>query len=374
MILAFADLHLGIKTYSTYDSKGLSTAEYEARKVLEEIYQRASKDDIDRIIFCGDFFHSNQPSSENIKHVIEWFHKMDLLNKPFQLIPGNHDAAIYSNSIIFLESLKLKNTQLFTLTMLDTWNDWYIGFIPYHYNDIMKNKEEEFHSEVEQAILEARKKTIIVSHVQEVTAKIGSESLMISKGVDIIDIDNIHQTKDIILLSGHMHKHQIYKKGFMTVCYPGNCYYHDLSDCNQPKGYVLLDNDGNIKFEEMQSIRKFISIYIPISGDIDILLTSRRMKEDSVIFLSVEQERDVILEDRYRRIIYSKNCMLGGIKWGQLEDSNSIELASVANSDPYVLLENKIQSRTDLDTNMKSKVLKKGFSYIDRIKGDNTCS
>jgi len=34
MILFFADLHLGIKTYSSYDNKGLTTAEYEARKVF----------------------------------------------------------------------------------------------------------------------------------------------------------------------------------------------------------------------------------------------------------------------------------------------------------------------------------------------------
>ena len=59
MILAFSDLHLGVKTYSKQQIDGLFTAECEARVALEEIYQRISKPDISLIIFCGDWFDNN---------------------------------------------------------------------------------------------------------------------------------------------------------------------------------------------------------------------------------------------------------------------------------------------------------------------------
>jgi DNA repair exonuclease SbcCD nuclease subunit len=373
MILIFADVHLGIKSYSSFDNKGLMTAEHEARTALSEIYLRACKSDIDMIVCLGDFFHTNQPSTENISYAISWFHKIDLLNKPFFIIPGNHDAAMYSNSLAFLNALNLNNTKLLikdkNFEYKYIWKGWNLHFIPYSYSETMKNKEDTFHSEVEEAISSADQKTIVLSHIQETTAKIGAESLMISKGVDIIDIDNIHQTKDIILLSGHMHKHQIYKKGFMTVCYPGSCFYHDLSDCNQSKGYCILDQSGNITFESITSIRKFISLYIPEDTDFEFLLENRRLPKNSVIFISLKQEKNILIEDKIKKLLEAKNCILGNIKWNQDEDTLTENISLISNIDPYKLLQESLDSKKDLELNLKKDTLNKGYEYLDASTG-----
>ena len=373
MILAFADVHLGIKSYSSYNSTGLSTAEYEARVSLEEIYLRSSKEDISMICCLGDFFHTNQPSTENISFAISWFHKMDSLNKPFFVIPGNHDAAMYSNSLIFLNSLKLKNTHLLTkkegLDFSYIWKGWNLKFIPYSYSDTMKNKEDSLYSELENIIMSSSEKTIIFSHIQETTAKLGSEAIMLSKGVDILNLDNIHHTKDIFLISGHIHRHQIYKKGFMTVCYTGNTFYQDASDCNQPKGYITFNELGDINFEKLRSIRKFISFHIPKTIDYLQLLSSRRFEKNSVIFLSLEQEKDTIVQDKIVEVLTKKNCLLGNIKWGQSEDIINAAKFKFEYIDPYKILEESISSNEDLTSLLKKDLLSKGFFYLDQAIG-----
>jgi DNA repair exonuclease SbcCD nuclease subunit len=375
MILVFADVHLGIKSYSSYNSKGLSTAENEARASLEEIYLRASKTDISMICCLGDFFHTNQPSTENISFAISWFHKMDSLNKPFFVIPGNHDAAMYSNSLIFLNSLKLENTKLlikkegFDFSYI--WKNWNLKFIPYSYSDTMKNKEDSLYSEVENTIMSSSEKTIIFSHIQETTAKLGSEAIMISKGVDILNLDNIHHTKDIFLISGHIHRHQIYKKGFMTVCYTGNTFYQDASDCNQPKGYITINELGDIKFEKLRTIRKFISFYIPKNIDYLELISSRRIEENSVIFLSLEQEKDIQVQDKIVALLTRKNCILGNIKWEQSEESINTSKFKFEHTDPYKIFEESISSNEDLTSSFKKDVLSKGFFYLDQTTGSS---
>lgn len=375
MILAFADIHLGIKSYSSYNSKGLSTAENEARASLEEIYLRSLKPDISMICCLGDFFHTNQPSTENISFAISWFHKMDSLNKPFFVIPGNHDAAMYSNSLIFLNSLKLENTRLLTkkegLDFSYIWKSWNLKFIPYSYSDTMKNKEDSLYSEIENAIVSSSEKTIIFSHIQETTAKLGSEAIMISKGVDILNLDNIHHTKDIFLVSGHIHRHQIYKKGFMTVCYPGNTFYQDASDCNQSKGYITINELGNITFEKLKSIRKFISFYIPKTTNYLDLISSRRIEKNSVIFLSLEQEKDMQVQDKILEVLTKKNCLLGNINWEQSEDSVSIPKFKFEYTDPYKIFEESISSNEDLTSSVKKDLLSKGFFYLDQATGSN---
>lgn len=370
MILFFADLHLGIKTYSSYDNKGLTTAEYEARKVLEAIYSRSQASDITSIICGGDFFHTNQPSSENISFAISWFLKMDKLNKPFYIIPGNHDAALYSNSLIFLNSLNTKNIKLILQPTEYKWNEWNLNFIPYIYSDTMKSKEKEFESNILQAISSADTKTIIISHIQECTAKIGTESIMISKGVDIIDINNIHYSKDLYLLSGHMHKQQSYKKGHMTVAYPGSCFYQDITDCNILKGFLLFNAQGNISFEEISSIRKFISIYIPKDMDYERIIEMRRLQNNSVIFLSLEQEKDINTEDHIKQLLSIKNCLLGNIKWNQNASSDEIISSFLTNCDPYLLLKEDIDSKEDLSIDIKKDLVNKGFSYLDSVTGN----
>jgi DNA repair exonuclease SbcCD nuclease subunit len=370
MILFFSDLHMGIRSYSQQLSNGLFTAEEEARIALEYICKRAYSSDIDAVIFGGDWFHTNQPTAENIKDSIYWIKKFDSIGKPFFLIPGNHDSSMYSNGMSWINSLALANTHLITYSPFSyRWKDWDVKFVPYSYSKTMRDKEEDVYSAIENTISTSSDKTIIVGHIQEVTAKIGSESIMISKGVDIIDMDTIHIKNDIVLLLGHIHKHQVYKKGKATVCYPGNCFYHDLSDANQQKGFILFDENKEITFEAIPTIRKFITIHISKDMDLDTLISKRRLVSGTVVFISTDFERNVALEDTFKTKLTEKGCILGGVRWKITEEDMDQSLTPITSSDPYKILEEKIHAKEEWDNLFKKDVLEKGFTYLDKVKG-----
>ena len=82
MILFFSDLHLGLKHCSKQENDGLFTSEIEAFKSLDYIYEYAKNPEnrIDLILFGGDWFHVNTPSSLLITMTMNWLNKLDKLN------------------------------------------------------------------------------------------------------------------------------------------------------------------------------------------------------------------------------------------------------------------------------------------------------
>jgi DNA repair exonuclease SbcCD nuclease subunit len=268
MILSIADIHLGHKLYSSILDNGLTTAEEDTRAALDKVYERASALDIEMIICAGDFFHVSKPSSENIRWAITWVKKMDSLGKPVYIIPGNHDVSAYWNSLVFLKSLYVRNVVLVDQDILKI--DWVRGpiyFVPFLSPESTKNK---YATTLEalnslSTIIDPTDKNIIVTHIQEAASKISSESTMISRGIETINMDYFSKVPctDTILLSGHMHMHQIYTKNGITIVYPGSLTYTESTDCGQKKGYVLIDHDGTIKFEEIQGVRKYKQYILP---------------------------------------------------------------------------------------------------------------
>jgi DNA repair exonuclease SbcCD nuclease subunit len=314
MILFFSDCHLGIKTYSNMTSDGVYTAEVDVRNALNEIYKRSSRSDIDIIIFAGDFFHTSHPTTNNIEWAIEWFYRMDNLGKQFFLIPGNHDESMYSGSLVFINKLNLKNTKLINNRNSDffkmIWNSFQLLFVPYFPNKTLQDKDGLFNTNIAEAIKRADKNTIIVSHIQEYSAKIGSESRMISKGVELLDIETVD--KSLIILTGHVHRRQIYKKNHITIVYSGSTTFMDAGDLNQEKGFVLVKESGEVCFENLQTIRQFIKYDIPETQDIIEYFQSQRFMSNQVAFIYYNGEVSDI--DKLYNFFKENDSIIGWIK------------------------------------------------------------
>lgn len=62
-ILHFADLHLGVETYGSFDPQtGLSSRINDILKALDQVVDCAVKDKVDLVLFCGDAYKSRNPS------------------------------------------------------------------------------------------------------------------------------------------------------------------------------------------------------------------------------------------------------------------------------------------------------------------------
>lgn len=367
-ILVFCDVHLGIRTHSVQQSSGLYDAEIQARIALDEIYYRAAQDDIFAIIFAGDMFHTSHPTSENIKFLISWLEKINKLNKLFIIIPGNHDASLHSHSMVFIHELNLSNIFVVDDSNYKSFNtcikfdEWDIKFAPYIVSESSKDREVSTYELVEECVNNTSRKTIVVTHIHEAAAKIGSEGIMLARKVPLVNFDNYTPKHDIIVLTGHIHKHQTYhKNNGISIVYPGSLYYHDMHDVNQEKGYILIDELGNVEFESIRNIRKFVSYKAPENGHVINFLRAFRLGENKYVFINVTND-EKLDEAPIREFLKSVNCKLGGILYTTPEMIFNTEInIDYAETDPYIAFNNYLDEVAKIE-NMK---------YLDDMKKCN---
>lgn len=363
MILFFSDTHLGLRSHSIQDSNGIYSAELDAMKALDYVFERGKKDDVDTIIFGGDMNHTNHPTPLNVQFLVEWFLKIDSLNKPVYIIPGNHDTSMYYHGMIFGSKLKLKNIKfIYEENHKFNWNDWNVKFIPYVPNKSLKDKDALVNKELEMAISSARDRTIIVSHIQEYSSRIGSESRMLSRGVYLLDAD-IFKDRKFLFLLGHIHTAQNYIKGNVSVIYPGSTSYMDATDIGIKKGFCLIDKDGNPYFEEIPGIRKFLRYSVPDGIDPLEFFKSSRILLGSVIFIDHLFEEKLNTTEIYK-FFKDRECLIGSIKKRDVRqnaDSESIFINTRKSS--YDIFRDYVNNyKTDVD---KEKILSYGIKRIE---------
>jgi exonuclease SbcD len=94
-LLHTADIHLGVKTYGRRDPEtGLNTRLLDVRRSLETVVQRALDDEVDVFLFCGDAYHTADPTPTQQKLFAECLRPLAEAGIPMVLIVGNHDHPV----------------------------------------------------------------------------------------------------------------------------------------------------------------------------------------------------------------------------------------------------------------------------------------
>lgn len=372
MILAFGDLHLGEHTYSKLQENGYYTNELECCKALEYIRDRAAKPDITMIIFTGDFFHTNHPKTNLIKYTIGWLKQMDKLNKPFYIITGNHDASTYSNALMFMHKLTLTNIKLIDSYAIDytqiTWNKYNIVFLPYVQDILSKNKDDQTNNYVSNYLNMLEDNTIVVAHIVESNATVGSEQRMLSKKVTSVDLSSSVSYSNVIFLLGHLHQYQQYTKpNGIKVVYTGSTTNNDIMDLGVDKGITLIDNTGNITFESIPNLRKFVKYIMPDDTEPLEFFKRLRIPKNSVVF--VECMKAFTMSPELRELFTSKDISLGKIiiKSSKTQETMQINYKSI---DPYEISSVYIKS---LNLPNESDYIAFCHDKITKHTGDNAC-
>ena len=369
-LLFFGDVHFGIKAYGTQDENGIFSSELDTMNALEAIYERCTKSDIELIACGGDWFHVPNNTSKNIKWTIGWLNKIEALNKKFVIIPGNHDCSTYSNSLVFIKELGYKN-----IFLIEKYNENFfiqfgkhkIYFVPYEMNLLSKEKDVIIHSNFMECIKKVEDSSIVISHLQEFSCQIGAEGKMISKGVDVVDINT---NKNIILLLSHIHKSQIYKKSNTIICYPGSTTYMDAGDLNQDKGYIIVSETGEITFEPILNTRKFIKYTLTKDEDVIEFFTDRRLIMNSVIFIEYCNDFDIT---KLTEMFKNKQISIGWchkIKENKSLDNIEIETTNVDNYSMYKQFIEK-KYKLNLELKYKDDVINEGIKFINNHIGQN---
>jgi len=381
MVLIFGDTHIGYKFYNdSFDSNtNMFPSELDCYNVLDEVYHRASKDDIELVIHTGDVFHTPTPTTKNISKVIEWLKKMSALNKPVYIITGNHDVSLYSNSLVYIHNLELPNIYLLDsqkyLKYTIKYHDWSIVFVPYVIDTSTLDKDLLCRTSVQEILANpVSEKQIIVTHIQESSCVRGSEGTLISHSVPVLEVDTTPDYSTSIILSGHIHYGQVYQKKNAIVMYPGSAISMDFSDINQIKSYLLLSPDGSYTIESFNTIRKFKSIVVPDNVDnIVEYLAKIRLIPNSVYFILIPSTQ-VADRKAIKELLESRKVFLGDIRFVNSVDKFSESLiseTSISESLNYTeILEEYINGldvqKFSLSNNDKNSLLSLGLDYLNQ--------
>ncbi len=94
-LLHTADIHLGAKTYGRRDPEtGLNTRLLDVRESFEALVQRALDEKIDAFLFCGDAYHTADPTPTQQKIFAECLQPLADAGIPLVLVVGNHDHPV----------------------------------------------------------------------------------------------------------------------------------------------------------------------------------------------------------------------------------------------------------------------------------------
>ena len=94
-LLHTADIHLGFKTYGRRDADtGLNTRLLDVRRSFEAMVERALAEDVDAFLFCGDAYHTADPTPTQQKIFAQCLQPIADADIPIVLITGNHDHPV----------------------------------------------------------------------------------------------------------------------------------------------------------------------------------------------------------------------------------------------------------------------------------------
>lgn len=94
-LLHTADIHLGAKNYGRMDADtGLNTRLLDTRRSFDFMVERALEEDIDLFLFCGDAYHTADPTPTQQKIFARCLQPIADAGIPIVLIIGNHDHPV----------------------------------------------------------------------------------------------------------------------------------------------------------------------------------------------------------------------------------------------------------------------------------------
>lgn len=94
-LLHTADIHLGTKNYGRMDAaSGLNTRLIDVRRSFDAMVERALEEDIDCFLFCGDAYHTADPTPTQQKIFARCLQPIADAGIPIVLVVGNHDHPV----------------------------------------------------------------------------------------------------------------------------------------------------------------------------------------------------------------------------------------------------------------------------------------
>jgi DNA repair exonuclease SbcCD nuclease subunit len=313
--LVFSDHHAHPFTYGAKEEEygGLlyNSRLLDSVKTIKQIEQYAISNNIKKVLFGGDLFHSRESIPTDAYNLTLQAIKSLASNREVHLLVGNHDCFDRAGNIHSLAGFRnLKNTYVWgwdspTLvhkTMGTRKDEYSIHFVPFS----------EDRTKVIQTIQEHSKSPqngprLLLAHLGMQGARVGSDYVLVHPSD--LSVDDVPFKAFSGCLFGHYHEHQqLFDNGW----YVGASAQHNWGDANTDRGFLhvkLFVDSIQFKLIPSESSRFYVipenrlASVDPRPQDFLRLMTDRKFEDSELASLREKlPNAEVILQEKSKSL------------------------------------------------------------------------
>ena len=286
-LLHTADIHLGVKTYGRRDPEsGLNTRLLDVRDSFERVVEKAVEEEVDAFLFCGDAYHTADPTPTQQKIFARCLQPLSEAGIPMVLIIGNHDHPVTYGRASSLDIFEYVNGTVYcyrrpssSVQVIDTprgplqliplpWpvrsqiltkdeyrsmapeeiqqfiEEKYVKYIRRRADDIREEKVVERHDGSDHQ-LSPDIPTVLAGHVTVRGATLaGSERTTLISSEPKFSVGQLAVAPIDYVALGHVHRAQdVNPNGHPPVVYSGSVERVTFKERDEDKGFYLVDID-----------------------------------------------------------------------------------------------------------------------------------
>jgi len=296
-IIHFADLHLGVESYSRLDpATGLPTRFLDFLRTFDELVDYAIESKADLVLFCGDTYKTRDPTPTQQREFARRIVRLSEARIPVFLLVGNHDAPNMSGRATATEifsTLEVENVHVSSkpevVRISTPGGVVQVASLPWARRSALLSKEdtknltlEQINERLQQILtekvaslageLDPTLPAVLAAHVWVMGATTGSEKGMTIGQEHMLLPGNIARPEFDYVALGHIHRRQVLGEN-PPVVYAGSLDRLDFGDEDIDKGFYVVEiapdpvkRRVGYEFHPVKA-RKFLTLTIELKAE-----------------------------------------------------------------------------------------------------------
>lgn len=344
--LFFSDIHFhGTHRFSHITDEGYTIRELEHLSCAQTLIDICNKEDIDRIVFCGDLYQAvgDNLSTQTQAAVCEFVEKISKI-KPLDMLVGNHDLSGTTNFKAVHKLIPFKYFNNVTVYDSPVEKDG-IVYMPYCTSD-------EYATTVLENIKDKQNK-VVFSHLELKGINLGN-GIETTHGVPL---DLLSQFK--MTIQGHYHGSSSYGPNIKVI---GSTQRLSFKDPGKSRNNIIIYDTETNKIER----RSFnCPDWLTFTDDnIDDILTT-----DLNNYVKVEVSSDILLTDdiKARLDLFKGKDIHIDLTRLSFNKHSSADINQDTAEDEVSIIKQFIE-KTDNSEQQKRQLLDEGIRLLDKVK------
>lgn len=344
--LCFSDIHFhGTHRFSHITDEGYTIRELEHLSCAQTLIDICNKEDIDRIVFCGDLYQAvgDNLSTQTQAAVCEFVEKISKI-KPLDMLVGNHDLSGTTNFKAVHKLIPFKYFNNVTVYDSPVEKDG-IVYMPYCTSD-------EYATTVLENIKDKKNK-VVFSHLELKGINLGN-GIETTHGVPL---DLLSQFK--MTIQGHYHGSSSYGPNIKVI---GSTQRLSFKDPGRSRNNIIIYDTETNKVER----RSFnCPDWLTFTDDnIDDILTTNLNN-----YVKVEVSSDILLTDdiKARLDLFKGKDIHIDLTRLSFDKHSSADINQDTAEDEVSIIKQFIE-KTDNSEQQKRQLLDEGIRLLDKVK------